>query len=114
MSRTTMRCEREYSEDLQPRSSNEVQATSAFTLRSRRPLPVKELGGLKAISTTNAFILNNSTLQGIALSNNQVLWSFAGDGTLTNAPATGLSAGDGLLIVPAGNKVIAYVLSTNP
>jgi outer membrane protein assembly factor BamB len=115
-----------------------------------------------AISTTSAFILNNSTLQGIALSNNQVLWSFAGDGALTNAPvvvdnyvfigstngnlyaldatsgaqlwtknlgapitgpatggnanqgATGLSAGDGLLIVPAGNNVIAYVLSTNP
>jgi outer membrane protein assembly factor BamB len=115
-----------------------------------------------AISTTSAFILNNSTLQGIALSNNQVLWSFAGDGTLTNAPvvvdnyvfigstngnlyaldatsgtqlwtknlgapitgpatggnanqgATGLSAGDGLLIVPAGNMVTAYVLSTNP
>jgi outer membrane protein assembly factor BamB len=115
-----------------------------------------------AISTTSAFILNNSTLQGIALSNNQILWSFAGDGALTNAPvvvdnyvfigstngnlyaldatsgaqlwtknlgapitgpatggnanqgATGLSAGDGLLIVPAGNKVIAYVLSTNP
>jgi len=39
-----------------------------------------------AISTSSAFILNNSTLQGIALSNNQVLWSFAGDGTLTNAP----------------------------
>ena len=29
---------------------------------------------------------DNSTLQGIALSNNQVLWSFAGDGALTNAP----------------------------
>jgi outer membrane protein assembly factor BamB len=115
-----------------------------------------------AISATSAFILDNSTLQGIALSNNQVLWSFAGDGALTNAPvvvdsyvfigstngnlyaldatsgtqlwtknlgapitgpatggnanqgATGLSAGDGLLIVPAGNNVTAYVLSTNP
>jgi outer membrane protein assembly factor BamB len=115
-----------------------------------------------AISTTSAFIINNSTLQGIALTNNQVLWSFAGDGALTNSPvvvdnyvfigstngnlyaldatsgaqlwtknlgapitgpatggnanqgATGLSAGDGLLIVPAGNNVIAYVLSTNP
>jgi outer membrane protein assembly factor BamB len=27
---------------------------------------------------------------------------------------SGLSAGDGLLIVPAGNTVTAYVLSTNP
>jgi outer membrane protein assembly factor BamB len=115
-----------------------------------------------AISTSNVFILNNSTLQGIALSNNQILWSFAGDGTLVNSPiavnnyvfvgsssgnlyaldattgtqvwtknlgaaitgpatggsatqgATGLSAGDGLLIVPAGNTVNAFVLSTNP
>jgi outer membrane protein assembly factor BamB len=101
-------------------------------------------------------------LQGTTLSNNQILWSFAGDGTLLNAPiavnnyvfigsssgnlyalnattgvpvwtmnlgapiagpatggnlnqgATGLSAGDGLLIVPAGNTVNAFVLSTNP
>ena len=115
-----------------------------------------------AISTSNVFMLNNSTLQGIALSNNQILWSFAGDGTLWNSPvavnnyvfvgsssgnlyaldaatgaqvwtknlgaaitgpatggnatqgATGLSAGDGLLIVPAGNTVNAFVLSTNP
>jgi outer membrane protein assembly factor BamB len=27
---------------------------------------------------------------------------------------TGLAAGDGLLVVPAGTKVVAYVLSTNP
>jgi outer membrane protein assembly factor BamB len=27
---------------------------------------------------------------------------------------TGLAAGDGLLIVPAGNNVTAYTLSTNP
>ncbi len=115
-----------------------------------------------AISTSTAFILDNSTLQGIALSNDQILWSFAGDGTLVNAPvavnnyvfvgsssgnlyalngttgaqlwttnlgapitgpatggeatqgATGLSAGDGLLIVPAGNTVNAFVLSTSP
>jgi outer membrane protein assembly factor BamB len=29
-------------------------------------------------------------------------------------PLSGLSAGDGLLVVPAGTKVTAYVLSTNP
>lgn len=34
-----------------------------------------------------------------------------GDGAMQ---ITGLAAGDGLLIVPAGTKVIAYTLSTNP
>jgi len=29
-------------------------------------------------------------------------------------PLSGLAAGDGLLVVPAGTKVVAYVLSTNP
>jgi len=29
-------------------------------------------------------------------------------------PTSGLAAGDGLLIVPAGNQVVAYTLSTNP
>jgi outer membrane protein assembly factor BamB len=115
-----------------------------------------------ALSATTAFVIDGSTLQGISLSNNQVLWSFAGDGGLTNAPVvvdnyvfigstsgnlyaldattganlwtknlgapvagpaaggnasqgyTGLSAGDGLLIVPAGNTVSAFVLSTHP
>ncbi len=40
----------------------------------------------------------------------------AGPATGGNATqgATGLSAGDGLLIVPAGNTVNAFVLSTNP
>lgn len=27
---------------------------------------------------------------------------------------SGLAAGDGLLVVPSGNDVVAYVLSTNP
>ena len=115
-----------------------------------------------AISATHAYTLFNSTLQGVTLSNNQVDWSFAGDGTLVTSPIvvnnyvfvgstsgnlygldattgtllwtqnlgaaiagpetggyalqgySGLSAGDGLLIVPAGNTVTAYVLSTNP
>ena len=104
---------------------------------------------LPAVTSSNAYALSASTLQGIALSNNQVLWSFAGDGGLVNAPVvvnsyvfvgsssgklyaldaasgavqqtwtlgaapTALSAGDGLLIVPAGNTVNAFVLSTNP
>jgi hypothetical protein len=39
-------------------------------------------------------------------------------GGLAIAPASqitsGLSAGDGLLVVPAGNSIAAYVLSTTP
>jgi outer membrane protein assembly factor BamB len=115
-----------------------------------------------AVSATHAYTLFNSTLQGLTLSNNQIDWSFAGDGMLVTSPIvvnnyvfvgstsgnlygldattgallwtqsmgaaipgpenggyalqgySGLSAGDGLLIVPAGNTVTAYVLSTNP
>ena len=36
------------------------------------------------------------------------------DGAVGGIPYSGLSAGDGVLIVPAGTKVIAYTLSTNP
>jgi outer membrane protein assembly factor BamB len=105
-----------------------------------------------AVTSSSAYTLSGSTLQGVALSNNQVLWSFAGDGTLFTAPVvvnsyvfvestsgnlyaldatsgvlkqtwslgaapsatSGLAAGDGLLIVQAGNTVNAFVLSTNP
>ena len=112
-----------------------------------------------AVTPTSAFTLFSSTLQGLTLSNNQINWSFAGDGMLITAPivvnnfvfvgsssgnlyavdaatgalqwtknlgapipgqafggfgTTGLNAGDGLLVVPAGNTVTAYVLSTNP
>jgi outer membrane protein assembly factor BamB len=37
-----------------------------------------------------------------------------GAGWGASIPLSGLAAGDGLLVVPAGNKVVAYVLSTNP
>jgi len=113
-----------------------------------------------AVTATTAFFLNNSGLQGIARSNNQILWTFAGDGALVTSPVTvnnyvivgssngnlyaldgatgsqvwtqslgapiqttsagslgmysGLAAGDGMLVVPSGNNVTAYVLSTNP
>lgn len=112
---------------------------------------------IPAITADTAFMLSNGTLQAIALSNNQILWSFAGDGSLDTAPiaindyvivgsssgnvyaldagtgaqvwmqnvgagvdtsssgtvsmSTGLAAGDGLLVIPAGNEVIAYQLS---
>lgn len=36
------------------------------------------------------------------------------DTSVQSPPLTGLAAGDGLLIVPAGTKVFAYTLSTNP
>lgn len=36
------------------------------------------------------------------------------DSGVTGIPYSGLAAGDGLLVVPAGTKVIAYTLSTNP
>lgn len=38
----------------------------------------------------------------------------AGVDANTGLPTSSLSAGDGLLVVPAGTKVIAYTLSTNP
>ena len=41
---------------------------------------------IPAFSSTSGFFLNSGTLQGLALSNNQVLWSFAGDGQLSTAP----------------------------
>jgi outer membrane protein assembly factor BamB len=133
-----------------------------YAAESGQVLGAFSAGAPPAISTTGVFTLENSTLQDAALSNNQILWSFAGDGTLVTSPivvnnfvfvgassgnlysldattsasvwtknlgaaiagpatggsatqgATGLSAGDGLLIVPAGNTVNAYVLSTNP
>jgi outer membrane protein assembly factor BamB len=113
-----------------------------------------------AFSLSAGFFLSNGTLQALAVPNNQVLWSFAGDGQLVTSaivvnsyvfigsgagnlyaldassgqqlwtqnlgaaiPATnefqltqytGLAAGDGLLVVPNGTKVTAFVLSTSP
>jgi hypothetical protein len=137
-------------------------AGNVYAAESGQVLGAFSASAPPAISTSSVFTLNNSTLQGTALSNDQILWSFAGDGTLVTSPivvnnfvfvggssgnlyaldattgsqlwtknlgaaiagpatggsatqgATGLAAGDGLLIVPAGNKVNAFVLSTNP
>lgn len=36
------------------------------------------------------------------------------DSSVLELPFTGLAAGDGLLVVPSGTTVTAYVLSTNP
>ena len=43
---------------------------------------------IPAFSSNAGFFLSNGTLQGLAVSNNQVLWSFAGDGQLATAPIT--------------------------
>lgn len=114
-----------------------------------------------AIGTQMGFFLQSGTLRGLTLSNNTVMWSFTGDGSLVSSPIlvnqdviigsslgnvyainastgaqdwtvatgaaipagahwgagmplSGLAAGDGLLVVPAGVLVIAYTLSTNP
>ncbi len=115
---------------------------------------------LPAVTATTIYELSGGTLRALALSNNAVLWSFAGDGQLDTAPIVvggyvfigsfggnlyaldastgqqlwsqsfgvpinasadgslsnygGLAAGNGLLLVPAGNTVTAYLLSTNP
>ena len=113
-----------------------------------------------ALDATTEYALTSGTLQGIQRSNNQILWSFAGDGALDTSPIavnnyvivgssngklyaldgatgtqvwtqslgaaiapppggsytifTGLAAGDGVLVVPSGNNLTGYVLSTNP
>jgi outer membrane protein assembly factor BamB len=108
-----------------------------------------------AFSGSTAFFLNGSTLQGVDLGTNAVLWSFTGDGSLSTAPIvvngnvfigstegdiyavdtatgsqtwsahlnspisgpdeqnasqplTGLSAGAGLLAVPAGHTLTLF------
>jgi outer membrane protein assembly factor BamB len=58
-------------------------------------------------SSGNVYALNAAT--------GQQLWTVNAGGTLqSGGTSPGLAAGDGLLIVPAGNKVVAYTLSTNP
>lgn len=137
-------------------------AGNVYAAESGQVLGAFSASAPPAISTSTVFTLINSTLQGTTLSNDEILWSFAGDGTLVTSPivvnnfvfvggssgnlyaldvttgaqlwtknlgaaiagpatggsatqgATGLAAGDGLLIVPAGNTVNAFVLSTNP
>jgi outer membrane protein assembly factor BamB len=71
----------------------------------------------------NNYVFVGSTsgnLYGLDAATGSLVWSQNTGGA---APATyvstfqgptGLSAGDGLLVVPAGNTVTAYVLSTNP
>ena len=62
-------------------------------------------GNLYALNATSGALIGSVNL-GAAIPRNT-------DGD-TSYPATGLSAGDGLMIVPAGNSIFAFVLSTTP
>ena len=113
---------------------------------------------IPAFSTQTEFFLNAGTLQGIDLTNRNVIWSFVGDGKLVSAPiiidqvviigsstgtvyavdaatgsqiwsgaagaaiavpeqtsltqpTTGFGAGEGYLVVPAGNVLSAWQLA---
>ena len=50
------------------------------------PIATYSASAAPAVTASTAFILYNSLLRGIALSNSQVIWSFAGDGGLVTAP----------------------------
>lgn len=63
----------------------------------------------------------SGNVYGLDASNGSVVWQknvgaaiAASAGWGQEVPTSGLSAGDGLLVVPAGTKVTAYTLSTNP
>jgi outer membrane protein assembly factor BamB len=96
-------------------------------------------GSLNAVSSSNAvlwsfsgdgklvtspIVVNQTVFMGSASGNvyaldaatGQQLWMANAGGAILVGyyPITGLAAGDGLLIVPAGNQVVAYTLSTNP
>lgn len=113
-----------------------------------------------AIDGQRGYFLSGSTLSGVNLGTNSVLWTFTGDGQVDSAPIAvngyvfvgsysgllygldgatgaelwrvnvgaaiyssgswtgmplrGLTAGDGLLVVPAGSTVTAFELSSSP
>jgi outer membrane protein assembly factor BamB len=76
-------------------------------------------GGLitAPIVVSQAVIIESSSGNVYALdaTTGQQLWTVnAGAALQTNSSNTVLAAGDGLLIVPAGNQIVAYTLSTNP
>jgi outer membrane protein assembly factor BamB len=73
--------------------------------------------------TTSPIVVNQAVIIGSTSGNvyalnaatGQQLWTINAGGALPSAGGnSGLAAGDGLLIVPAGNKVVAYTLSANP
>jgi outer membrane protein assembly factor BamB len=73
--------------------------------------------------TTSPIVVNQAVIVGSSSGNvyalnaatGQQLWTVNTGGALQpGSTNSGLAAGDGLLIVPAGNQVVAYTLSTNP
>jgi len=73
--------------------------------------------------TTSPIVVNQAVIVGSSSGNvyaldaatGQQLWTVNAGGALQSGSTnSGLAAGDGLLIVPAGNDVVAYTLSTNP
>ena len=66
----------------------------------------------------NNYVFIGSTsgnLYGLDAATGNVVWTQNTGAAFPYADDTaGLSAGDGLLVVPAGNSIVAYVLSTNP
>ena len=69
------------------------------------------------IVVNQAVIIESSsgTVYALNAATGQQLWTVNAGGTLpAGTTSSGLAVGDGLLIVPAGNQVVAYTLSTNP
>lgn len=69
------------------------------------------------ILVNQAVIIESSSGNVYALdaATGQQLWTVNAGGALQSGSTnSGLAAGDGLLIVPAGNQVVAFTLSTNP
>jgi outer membrane protein assembly factor BamB len=73
--------------------------------------------------TTSPIVVNQAVIIGSSSGNvyalnaatGQQLWTVNAGGALQpGSNNSGLAAGDGLLIVPAGNQVVAYTLSKNP
>jgi outer membrane protein assembly factor BamB len=78
-------------------------------------------GGLisSPIIVNQAVIVGSSSgqLYGLDAATGAQLWTTNAGGAITGGSSnviSGLAAGDGLLVVPAGNTVSAYTLSTNP
>ncbi len=109
-----------------------INSTSGFFLKSGT-LNAKSLidnsalwsfrgdGGLVSspIIVNQAVIVGSSSgqLYGLNAATGAQLWTTNAGGAITGGTSNviaGLAAGDGLLVVPAGNTVSAYTLSTNP
>ena len=69
-------------------------------------------------SVVNQAVINESSsgnVYALDAATGQQLWTINAGGALQSGSSNSvLAAGDGLLIVPAGNNVVAYTLSTNP